>query len=142
MQSQVIDMQKGELHVHLNGLASTDVVRYLLERDGAEIPEGFNLNVDLSMATPSPNLATYLKPWQVLRLIPSTQASLRLIVDSAFENLKAHNVAFVELRNSIIYIALLNNIAVSEALSWLIGIKGARLEIVFKCLPFRLFDVN
>ncbi len=46
--------------------------------------------------------------------------SLRLIVESAFENLKADSVSFVEIRNSIVYIASLNNISVDNALLWLI----------------------
>ena len=114
-------MQKGDLHVHLNGLVSTSVIKDLLEREGAVIPENFNIDVDLIRATPAPNLLTYLKPWQVLRLIPNSQNSLSLIIDSAFENLKTNNVTFVELRNSVIYIALLNKITVSQALSWLVS---------------------
>jgi adenosine deaminase len=120
MHESIRKMQKGELHVHLNGLVSTNLVRSLLSEEGVKIPAGYNIDRDLSRTTPSPDLATYLMPWQVLRLIPRSQAALGLIVDNAFANLKAQNVSFVELRNSVIYIALLNNIAVSTALLWLI----------------------
>lgn len=120
MQELVKKLQKGELHVHLNGLVSSEVVMRLLIDEGAEIPSGFNFETDLCRTVPSPDLSTYLKPWQVLRLTPRSQANLGFIVDSAFENLRSQNVRFVELRNSVVYIALLNNIEVSTALSWLI----------------------
>jgi adenosine deaminase len=120
MEEFVTNLEKGELHVHLNGLVSTDVVRKLLLKEKDRIPEAFDLNYDLNRLVPAPNLITYLKPWQVLRLIPRNRRALGLIVDSAFKNLKTQNISFVELRNSIIYIALLNNITVDKALHWLI----------------------
>ncbi len=43
-----------------------------------------------------------------------------MLVESAFLNLKKENVHFVELRNSVIYIASLNNISIKKALAWLI----------------------
>jgi len=114
-------MKKGELHVHLNGLVSTGVVRDLLVKDGAVMPSGFDLERDLNISIPAKSLATYLKPWQVLRLIPKSKSCLRLIVDNAFINLKSQNIAFVEIRNSVIYLALLNNISVDEALYWVVS---------------------
>lgn len=126
MQEILRTMQKGELHVHLNGLVDTELVTSLLKAEGVEIPLGFDLNSDLTRTAPSPDLISYLKPWQVLRLIPRSRVSLRLIVDNAFKNLKKQNVTFVELRNSVIYIAQLNNIGISTALFWLIQeIKAA-----------------
>jgi len=132
MKQQIKKMNKGELHVHLNGLVSTELIRALLIEENIEIPTGFDLYKDLSRTTPSPDLATYLKPWQVLRLIPRSQGSLRLIVDSAFKNLKAQNVTFVELRSSVIYIALLNNISVPTALYWLLS------EIEFASVKYNI----
>lgn len=113
------NMEKGELHVHLNGLVSTRLVIDLLQQQGAEIPDNFDLEKDLTRLTPSPDLQTYLKPWQVLRLIPQGRTALNLMVFGAFENLASQNVKFVELRSSVIYLALLNNITVPEALLWL-----------------------
>ncbi len=114
-------MEKGELHVHLNGLVSTDLVRDLIARDGSELPSGFDLDRDLNISLPADSLASYLKPWQALRLIPKSRNCLGLLVESAFVNLKSQNITFVEIRNSIIYLALLNNISVDEALYWILS---------------------
>jgi adenosine deaminase len=114
-------MKKGELHVHLNGLVSTDVIRSLLARDRSELPSGFDLERDLNILLPANSLASYLKPWQALRLIPKGKGNLRMIVESAFLNLKSQNITFVEIRNSVIYLALLNNISVDEALHWVVS---------------------
>ncbi|UQI39301.1 adenosine deaminase [Vreelandella venusta] len=114
-------MEKGELHVHLNGLVSTDVIRNLLLRDRSDLPSGFDLERDLNISQPADSLASYLKPWQVLRLIPKSKSCLGLIVESAFLNLKYQNITFVEIRKSVIYIALLNKISVDEALYWVVS---------------------
>jgi len=114
-------MKKGELHVHLNGLVSTEIIRSLLINDKTEIPNSFDLENDLTIIQPADSLSSYLRPWQVLRLIPKSKNCLKMIVESAFLNLKSQNVAFVEIRNSILYLALLNNISVDEALYWVIS---------------------
>lgn len=114
-------MKKGELHVHLNGLVSTNVIRDLLVRDRSALPSGFDLERDLNISIPAGSLASYLKPWQVLRLMPKSKSCLALMVESAFLNLKSQNVKFVEIRNSVIYLALLNNISVDEALCWIVS---------------------
>jgi adenosine deaminase len=114
-------MKKGELHVHLNGLVSTNVVRSLLIKDNIEISADFDLESDLTILKPSDSLASYLKPWQLLRLIPKSKDCLRVIVESAFLNLKQQNITFVEIRNSILYLALINNITIDEALYWVVS---------------------
>ncbi len=113
-------MMKGELHVHLNGLVSTETIRTLIEKEGCTIPNGFDLKNDLSVLKPAKSLLEYLKPWQVLRLIPNSRSSLKLIIENAFLNLKRDNVKFAEIRNSVIYIALLNNVSVDIVLFWLL----------------------
>ncbi|HBQ8703571.1 TPA: adenosine deaminase [Klebsiella pneumoniae] len=113
-------MDKGELHVHLNGLVSTQVIRGVLEKNIIKMPEHFNIDTDLNVTHPARSLVDYLKPWQFLRLIPASHFDLSIMIESAFSNLIAENIKFVELRNSIIYIALLNNISVSEALKWVL----------------------
>lgn len=117
-------MEKGELHVHLNGLVSTSTIKKLLECRDFQSPMQFNLDTDLTIINPVSSLAEYLLPWQLLRQIPTSNFDLNLIIESAFYNLSLENVKFVELRNSVIYIAHLNNISVTTALEWLlIGIK-------------------
>lgn len=118
---EILLMQKGELHVHLNGLVSTDVVRYLLTNDKTEISEDFDLKKDLEVLKPSDSLSSYLKPWQALRLVPKSRKGLNLIFESAFQNLKQQNVTFVEIRNSVLYLSLINHIAIDEALYWLLS---------------------
>ncbi|WP_216597526.1 hypothetical protein, partial [Marinagarivorans algicola] len=87
-------MEKGELHVHLNGLVSTNVIQNLLVRDRSDLPSGFDLERDLNISLPVDSLSSYLKPWQVLRLIPKSKSCLGLIVESAFINLKSQNITF------------------------------------------------
>lgn len=113
-------MDKGELHVHLNGLVSTETIKKIVQSESCEIPKNFDVSVDLNVLRPAQSLVDYLLPWQVLRLIPKNRGNLRIIVESAFENLKADSVSFVEIRNSVIYLASLNNISVDNALFWLI----------------------
>lgn len=113
-------MLKGELHVHLNGVVSTTVIRSLLEKNTGSLPSNFNLSKDLNRTSPAKSLIEYLAPWQVLRLVPKSREDLTIIVESAFVELKSENIIFVELRNSVIYISLLNNITVQEALEWLL----------------------
>lgn len=113
-------MNKGDLHVHLNGLVSTEVIKKIIQSESCEIPKNFDISVDLNILRPAQSLVEYLLPWQVLRLIPKNRENLKIIVESAFENLKTDNVSFVEIRNSVIYLASLNHISVDEALLWLI----------------------
>lgn len=118
--NEVLKLEKGELHVHLNGLVSTSVIKKLLEKHDDKRLSQFNLDVDLNISQPVNSLVEYLKPWDLLRLVPTNRFDLKLIVESAFLNLLEDNIKFVELRNSVIYIALLNNISVTDALEWLL----------------------
>jgi adenosine deaminase len=113
-------LDKGELHVHLNGLVPAPLVREILQSEGAEVPRDFDLALDLVRRTPCASLNRYLKPWQVLRLIPSQVSNLQRISDEAFTQLKANNVKFVELRSSVLYLATLQKCLVREALTRLI----------------------
>lgn len=117
---RIARMRKGELHVHLNGLVTPSLVRAILQDEGAEIPPGFDLHQDLVRRVPSPSLTTYLKPWHVLRRIPARRENLGRMCDEAFQSLRANNVAFVELRSSVIYLAGLQDCSVHEALDRLI----------------------
>lgn len=115
------EIPKGELHVHLNGLISTKLVKKLIIENNIYVPHGFCLDKDLNVTIPAKSLADYLKPWLVLRLIPKSRFDLQIIIENAFINLQKENVKFVELRNTIIYIAKLNNIQLKEALFWIVS---------------------
>ena len=120
MNNFISNLEKGELHVHLNGLISTTTIQNILIEESIEIPKSFNLKSDLLIEKPMDSLNDYLKPWEVLRLIPTKRTSLRIMMLNAFENLKQQNIKFVEIRNSIIYLSFLNNISIELALQWFI----------------------
>lgn len=113
-------LMKGELHVHLNGLINPSVIQEVLIDERVELPEGFDPSRDLVHRSACDTLASYLTPWQVLRRIPANKENLQKMVDSAFERLAANNVRFVELRSSILYLAMLQNCSVIEAFERLI----------------------
>lgn len=118
MQKLISNLNKGELHVHLNGLVPIETIKGILIDEAIEIPKNFDLDKDLLRESPMNCLGDYLKPWEVLRLIPNSRESLKIIIQSAFANLKQQNIKFVEIRNSIIYLSFLNNISVETALQW------------------------
>lgn len=120
MENFILEMDKGELHVHLNGLVSSELVIKLLNNNIIDIPQGFDLEKDLNIIKPAKSLSSYLKPWDLLRFVPKSRSDLTLIVFDAFENLRKSNVRFVELRNSVLYIALLNEVNVDVAMAWLL----------------------
>lgn len=116
----IINLPKGDLHVHLNGAIPTNFVRKLLERIPTQIPSNFDLDKHLNILEPQNNLLEYLKPWQVLNLIPRSKEDLEQIVLQTFLNFKLSNLKFVEIRNTILYISNLNNISVEVALIWIL----------------------
>jgi adenosine deaminase len=63
--SSIADLPKGELHVHLNGLVSPQLVRTILEEEGAEVPDGLDVDQDMTRTKPCSSLREYLKPWQI-----------------------------------------------------------------------------
>ena len=121
MKSFISELPKGELHVHLNGLVSSGIIRNIITAEEISIPSNFDLEKDLNVFSPQKKLTEYLRAWQILRLIPKSRKALNKMVDNAFCNLSKQNISFVELRNSVIYIAKLNNISIEKALMWLIS---------------------
>lgn len=120
MKKFISNLDKGELHVHLNGLVSTKTIQKILIDESIEIPKNFNIESDLIIESPAESLEKYLKPWEVLRLFPTKRSTLRIMMLNAFANLQKQNIKFVEIRNSIIYLAFLNDISVDKALAWFI----------------------
>lgn len=131
--SYILSLPKGELHLHLNGVVSSETIKRIITDEKIELPPDFNLDIDLIRSQPAPSLQEYLKPWEVLRLVPNTKENLNLIVEDAFKNLKKENIKFAEIRNSIIYIANNNDISVEKAMSWLLeGLEKYSEEYAIK----------
>jgi adenosine deaminase len=126
------ELPKGELHVHLNGLVSPRLVRSILNEEGVEIPDGFDLAQDMTRTSPCSSLREYLKPWQVLRRVPSDPNNLPRITDNAFQTLQQSNVRFVEVRSSVLYLRALQECSHADALRLLleaIRASAAKYEI-------------
>jgi adenosine deaminase len=117
---ECIDLNKADLHVHLNGLFDTETIRKVIENENIEIPRGFNLDKDLNVLTYKKSLLNYLKPWNILRLIPTRQENLSILIRSAFLKLKQDNIKFIELRSSVIYLSLLFQKNLEDSLAILI----------------------
>ncbi|WP_254177180.1 hypothetical protein [Pseudomonas aeruginosa] len=61
-------LYRGELHVHMNGAIPVSTIQDILADELTELPSGFLIERDLLRHTPCQSLASYLTPWQVLRL--------------------------------------------------------------------------
>lgn len=105
----IANLEKGDLHVHLNGLFSTELVRKTLLEEGTEVGPNFNLELDLNILEPKDSLVEYLKPWEALRLMPKKESNFNLLIDNAFKKLREDNIKFVELRSSISYLTFLQD---------------------------------
>jgi adenosine deaminase len=113
-------LEKADLHLHLNGLFSTEIIKEVLIDEGTFIPSDFKIEQDLNVLNAKRSLARYLKPWDVLRLIPRKLNNLSLLIDSGFDNLSINNIRYVEIRNSIIYLSLLQQKRLEETIELLI----------------------
>lgn len=117
---ETLELPKGELHLHLNGAIPTELLKKMILDSGLTLPECFDLEKDLNVLEPRENLSEYLKPWMVLNKIPLTKECLIIQILSAVELLKNNNIKFAELRNTVFYIAELNNLDLETALLWLL----------------------
>lgn len=111
---------RGELHVHLNGAIPVPMIRKILADEATELPPGFLIERDLLRNTPCHSLASYLTPWQALRLFPQKRENLDRISNAIFASLVENSVRFVELRSSVLYLAHLLKCSPTEALEHLI----------------------
>lgn len=114
------ELEKADLHLHLNGLFVTDIIKLILIEEETPIPKGFNIDSDLNVMNPKHSLLNYLTPWNVLRLIPKTINNLSRLIASGFDVLAADNVKFVEIRSSIVYLSLLQNNTLENTLEILL----------------------
>lgn len=112
---------KADLHVHLNGLFDTDLIKEVLVDEGLVIPSGFDIEKDLNVLHHKHSLIKYLKPWEVLRLMPTKPENLSKLIKRAFQALKEDNVKVIEIRSSVIYLTDLLNVDLESALITLIN---------------------
>ena len=122
MLQKLKELPKGELHIHLNGLFDTGVIKSIIQEEGIVLPANFDVNKHLNHFEPTSNLVDYLKPWDVLRLIPQKIGNLSRLIESGFNKLKEDNVKFVELRSTVIYLSTLLNLNLAATLEVLIEI--------------------
>jgi adenosine deaminase len=61
-------------------------------------------------------LRAYFKPWHLIRRLPLTPESLQAMVRAAVAHLRDDNIAYVELRHSVVHVAVKNGFAVHDTL--------------------------
>jgi adenosine deaminase len=117
-------LKRGELHVHMNGAIPASTIRDILADEETSLPQGFDFQRDLVRLTPCRSLAEYLMPWQILRLFPKKRANLDHLTLSVFGSLAENQIGFVELRSSLLYLAMLQGCSPAQALERLIESTG------------------
>lgn len=117
-------LDKGELHVHFNGALPLAAIKKVLADEATNIPPGFDLERDLVRQVPCRSLAEYLVPWQLLSRFPNSLANLQKLADAVLASLAEHSVRFVELRSSVLYLAMLQGCSVTQSLERLIIATG------------------
>ena len=115
---------RGELHLHLNGAIPVSTIRDILIDEATALPPEFRFERDFVRLTPSPSLASYLAPWQILRLFPWKPANLDRLCLAVAESLAENRVRFVELRSSVLYLGGLQKCSPAQALERLIESTG------------------
>lgn len=111
---------RAELHVHMNGAIPLSTIKEILADELTELPPSFSIERDMSRRTPCQSLASYLTPWQVLRLFPKKRENLDRLCWAVFSRLAQNNVRLVELRSSVLYLATLQQCSPAQALERLI----------------------
>lgn len=125
--ARVADVRdRGELHVHMNGAIPVSTIQEILADEATVMPSGFLIERDLLRHTPCPSLASYLTPWQILRLFPKKRENLDRLSLAVTAGLAENGVRFVELRSSVLYLATLQKCSPTQALERLIeSTRGA-----------------
>jgi adenosine deaminase len=118
-------LKRGELHLHMNGAIPASTIREILADEGTSLPQGFDFQRDVVRLTPCRSLAEYLTPWRILRLFPKKRANLDRLTLSVFGGLAENQIGFVELRSSLLYLAMLQGCSPAQALERLIDSTGA-----------------
>ncbi|WP_252107192.1 MULTISPECIES: adenosine deaminase [unclassified Halomonas] len=126
--AKLCERDRGELHVHMNGAIPLSIIQNILADESTELPPDFLIERDLVRYTPCQSLASYLTPWQVLRLFPKKRENLDRLTLAVVASLAENNVRFVELRSSVLYLASLQNSSPTQALERLIESSRAAAD--------------
>ena len=113
-------LAKADLHAHLAGCIPTRAAQELLRELQIDLPEGFDLEHDLSIDTPVPSLQDYFKPWLALGKLPQGQACLAQMFRLALSALAMDGVVYAELRHSPFKVVRVNEVSFEVALQWAI----------------------
>jgi adenosine deaminase len=139
---ELSERDRAELHVHMNGAIPVSTIQDIFADELTELPSGFLIERDMLRHTPCQSLASYLTPWQVLRLFPKKRENLDRLSLAVVSNLAQNNVRFVELRSSVLYLAALQNCSPAQALERLLESSrtasdrfGMRLGLVLTVTP-------
>jgi adenosine deaminase len=114
------EIEKADLHVHLNGAVPSEVMARLAKKHEVPIAEDFDIHRDLTMRGPVKGLEEYLKPWLVFKKLPTGRACLNVMVDTAFQAFAEDHVNYVEARNSPFNIPEINSVSLADSLWWLV----------------------
>ncbi len=114
------DVEKADLHVHLNGAVPSEVIERLAQEYRVTLPKNFDISQDLTLPSPVKGLQDYLKPWLVFKKFPIGQACLDLMVNAAFKAFADDHVTYVEARNSPFNISELNAVSLADSIWWLV----------------------
>src|SRR5688500_337034 len=91
---------KGELHAHLNGCVPPALFRDLLVEAGVVRPDEIVVTRDLMNLEPARGgLRAYFRPWHLIRRVPLTPETLRVLVDGAVSHLRDDNIVYAEIRH-------------------------------------------
>lgn len=131
MISSIVSMPKADLHLHLNGLFNSAIVRQILSDEKVILPSNFNPLKDCVITNRVESLLDYFKPWEVLHLIPNKIEDLKKLVSYAFQYLDSENIRYVELRSSVIYLSDLLGISLEDTLNIIIDILNEFSNIYF-----------
>lgn len=117
---ELYELDRADLHVHINGAIPISIIQDIFLDESTHLPPDFQIDSDLLRLTPCRSLATYLSPWKVLRLFPKKRENLNRISSAVIKNFAQHNIRFVELRSSLLYLASLQNCSPTQALERLL----------------------
>jgi len=120
MIDRIEEIEKADLHIHLNGAIPSDVIREIIIRNEIVLPCEFNIQSNLQILSSVRSLKEYFKPWIAFKSIPIGYEMLETMVCATFRKLKSDKITYVEFRNSPFYISRLNDISLEKVLHWLV----------------------